>query len=57
MVLSVSPPATGKAGAPSSKPAAAAAPVFKPDDGHTDIELSNMRKTIAKRLTESKVER
>jgi len=40
---------------PAAAPAAAAAkPAPRPRSGYTDIELSNMRKVIAKRLTESK---
>ena len=40
---------------PAAAPAAAAAkPAPRPRSGYTDVELSNMRKVIAKRLTESK---
>ena len=42
--------------APAAKPAAAQAPVFttSAQEGHTDIPLTQMRKTIARRLGESK---
>lgn len=46
---------------PVAKPAAApAAPAPPPvvgvsEDGYTDVEVTNMRRTIAKRLTQSKV--
>ncbi|KAL1461447.1 hypothetical protein WDU94_013346 [Cyamophila willieti] len=44
-----------------SKPAAASTassppPSSKPRSGYTDVEVSNMRRTIAKRLTESKTQ-
>ncbi|XP_034245263.1 pyruvate dehydrogenase protein X component, mitochondrial-like [Thrips palmi] len=55
----VPPPAGAKAvSAASAKPGKASAPLpsLKPTDGHTDIELTSMRKTIAKRLTESKTQ-
>lgn len=54
------PPPAGSKAAPSAgaQPAKATAPLpsLKPTDGYTDIELTSMRKTIAKRLTESKTQ-
>ncbi|MES2270724.1 MAG: pyruvate dehydrogenase complex dihydrolipoamide acetyltransferase [Pseudomonadota bacterium] len=50
------PSAAAPAASPASAPAAAAAPIVAQDYGipHEAIKLSNMRKTIARRLTESK---
>ncbi|TFI58821.1 pyruvate dehydrogenase complex dihydrolipoamide acetyltransferase [Sphingomonas parva] len=49
-------PAAAPAAAPAGAPAAAPAPVVHgvPDIPHEAVKLSNMRKTIARRLTESK---
>ena len=41
-------------GAPAAAAAPAAPPTAPPDGGYTEVPLSNMRKTIARRLTESK---
>ena len=41
-------------GAPAAGAAPAALPTAPPDGGYTEVPLSNMRKTIARRLTESK---
>ena len=46
--------AGGAMAAPKAAPAAAAAPVEPGDIPHESVKLSNMRKTIARRLTESK---
>ncbi len=46
-------PAAASAAA-ASKSTAAAKPAPRPRSGYTDVELTNMRKVIAKRLTESK---
>ena len=50
------PSAAAPAASPASAPAAAAAPIVAQDYGipHEAVKLSNMRKTIARRLTESK---
>ena len=45
---------TAPAGAPKAAPAAAAAPVEPGEIPHEVVKLSNMRKTIARRLTEAK---
>lgn len=49
-------PSATPVAAPAAKPAAAQAPVFttSAQEGHTDIPLTQMRKTIARRLGESK---
>ncbi|HNH21953.1 MAG TPA: E3 binding domain-containing protein, partial [Ferruginibacter sp.] len=49
-------PSATPVAAPAAKPAAAQAPVFTAgaQEGHTDIPLTQMRKTIARRLGESK---
>jgi pyruvate dehydrogenase E2 component (dihydrolipoamide acetyltransferase) len=47
-------PAETAAAAPTSAPAAAPKPIAIPDIPHEATKLSNMRKTIARRLTESK---
>ncbi|KAJ1521236.1 hypothetical protein ONE63_002921 [Megalurothrips usitatus] len=54
----VPPPAGGKPAAAAAQPGKKSAPLpsLKPTEGHTDIELTSMRKTIAKRLTESKTQ-
>ncbi len=46
--------ASAPAPAPVKAPAPAAGPALPSDIPHTDIKLSNMRKTIARRLSESK---
>ncbi|MBB4153675.1 pyruvate dehydrogenase E2 component (dihydrolipoamide acetyltransferase) [Sphingomonas jinjuensis] len=48
------PAETATAAAPTPAPAAAAKPIAIPDIPHEATKLSNMRKTIARRLTESK---
>lgn len=48
-------PKAAPAAQPAGKPSAPL-PSLKPTDGYTDVELTGMRKTIAKRLTESKVD-
>jgi pyruvate dehydrogenase E2 component (dihydrolipoamide acetyltransferase) len=47
-------PVEAPAAAPTSAPAAAAKPPSIPDVPHTAAKLSNMRRTIARRLTEAK---
>ena len=53
-VKAEAPAATATPAAASSAPAAAPAPAQIPDIPHEAVKLSNIRKTIARRLTESK---
>ncbi|XP_076067374.1 pyruvate dehydrogenase protein X component-like isoform X3 [Oratosquilla oratoria] len=53
-LASVPPPEAPKPAAAAPAPVATPAPVVKPGDGYQDIELTNMRRTIAKRLMQSK---